>query len=154
VFAALDDAKVERQRRMYHEPDAALSQKWRAAVAFYREDLKDGYVRIMQELYAVGYGDPLVGQRVRERMNTWRSLLAEATSASLPEMDIDLPPEMVASAVVSFWLGMEQQHLAGASEAEGHYFAILDAVGDWLEALEQRPAPGKHREREVVPGLD
>lgn len=154
VFAALDDAKVERQRRMYHEPDVPLSQKWRAAVAFYREDLQDGYVRIMQELYAVGYGDPLVGQRVRERINTWRSLLAEAASASLPKLDVDLPPDMVASTVVSFWLGMEQQHLAGASEEEGHFFAILDAIGDWLEALEQRTAAGTHHKREVVPRLD
>jgi AcrR family transcriptional regulator len=140
VFVALDAEKVGRQRRMYTEPNAPLSRKWRTAVTFYREDLADGYVRIMQELYAVGYGDALVGQRVRERMTVWRSLLAETMQASLPELGIDLPPGMVASALVSFWLGMESQHLAGASEDEGHFFAILDFVGDWLEAREREAA--------------
>ncbi|HUG14008.1 MAG TPA: TetR/AcrR family transcriptional regulator [Thermomicrobiales bacterium] len=154
VFVALDDEKVGRQRRMYEEPNAPLSRKWRTAVAFYREDLADGYVRIMQELYAVGYGDARVGQRVRERMNTWRSLIAETMRASLPELSIDLAPEMVASALVSFWLGMESQHLAGASEDEGHFFAILDTVGDWLEALEHRAAGSADRGHLVTPAPD
>lgn len=154
VFVALDDEKVERQRRMYEEANAPLSRKWRMAAAFYREDLADGYVRIMQELYAVGYGDPLVGQRVRERMNGWRTLIAEAVRVPLPQLGISLPPEMVASSVVSFWLGMELQHLAGASEDEGSFFAILDAVGDWLEALEHQAAVDGSLGRLAMPAHD
>ena len=54
-----------------------------------------------------------------------------------PALGIDLPPDHVGSVVASFWLGMESQHLIGASEKEGHFFAILDTIGDWLEARER-----------------
>jgi AcrR family transcriptional regulator len=136
LFAALDSEKYERQRAMYQDPSTPLSAKWRQAVAYYRQDLADGYVRIVHEQYALGYTNPEIGAQVQEKINGWRSLIEEAVGRYLPPLGVAIPPEVVASAVVSLWLGMEVQHLAGASEQEGHYFAILDAIGDWLEARE------------------
>lgn len=140
LYAALERDKLARQRAMYADPDAPLSAKWRQAVAYYRQDLADGYVRIIHEQYALGYTDSEIGALAQGKMNTWRSLLAEAARRYLPALGVTMPPEIVASAVVSFWLGMEMQHLAGASEEGGHYFAILDAIGDWLEAREAEVA--------------
>ena len=140
IFEHLDKEKLSRQRRMYAEPDSPLSGKWRQAVTFYRQDLADGYVRVMQELYTQGYADPAVAERVRARMNGWRSLLREVAVRYLPELGIGTPPDQVASVVVSFWLGMEVQHLAGSGEDDGAFFAILDSIGDWLEAREQEAA--------------
>ncbi len=140
IFEHLDREKVARQRQMYEDPDTPLSCKWRTAVAFYRDDLADGYARVMQELYTQGYADPAVGERVRARMNGWRALLREVAQRYLPGLGIDLPPERIASVVVTFWLGMEVQHLAGAGEEDGEFFAILDFVGDWLEAREREAA--------------
>jgi AcrR family transcriptional regulator len=136
LFDAIDSGKLARQRDMYSDPAAALSAKWREAVAFYRQDLADGYVRVLHELYALGYTNPEVAARVQGRLNSWRALLEEVARRSLPALGIPLPPDLVASAVTSFWLGMEIQHLAGAREGEGRFFAILDAIGDWLEARE------------------
>lgn len=136
LFDAIDAGKLARQRAMYADADDPLSAKWRQAVAFYREDLADGYVRILHELYALGHANPEVAARIQGRLNTWRALLEEVARHYLPTLGLDLPPELVASAATSFWLGMEIQHLAGAREEEGHFFAVLDAVGDWLEARE------------------
>lgn len=142
LFDHLDAERLARQRRMYQTPDEPLSTKWRQAVAFYRQDLADGYVRMLQELTAHGYSKPMIGERVRERLNGWRSLLEEVAAASLPALGIQAPPSWVASALASFWLGMETQHLSGATEAEGHFFEILDAIGDWLELREQEAQNG------------
>ncbi len=136
VFDAIDSDKFARQRAMYDDAAVPLSAKWRQAVAFYRQDLADGYVRTLHELYALGYTNPEIAARVQGRLNNWRALLEEVARRYLPALGIPLPPDLVASAAASFWLGMEIQHLAGASEEEGRYFAILDAIGDWLEARE------------------
>lgn len=136
LFAALDSDKYARQRAMYEDPDTPLSAKWRQAVAYYRQDLADGYVRIVHEQYALGYTNPEIGALVQGKIGAWQALIEEAAGRYLPALGITLPPKIVASVVVSFWLGMELQHLAGASEQEGQYFAILDAIGDWLAARE------------------
>lgn len=136
LYAALDSDKYARQQAMYQDPDTPLSTKWRQAVAFYRRDLADGYVRIVHEQYALGHTAPEIGALVQGRIASWQSLIEEAARRYLPALGVTVPPEIVASVVVSFWLGMEVQHLAGASEQEGQYFAILDAIGDWLEARE------------------
>jgi AcrR family transcriptional regulator len=136
LFDALDTGKLARQRAMYADPTAPLSAQWRQAVAFYRQDLADGYVRTLHELYALGYTNPEIAARIQGRLNNWRALLEEVARRALPALGITLPPELVASAAASFWLGMEIQHLAGASEDEGHFFAVLDAIGNWLEGRE------------------
>jgi AcrR family transcriptional regulator len=140
LFAALERDKYLRQRAMYQDPHAPLSAKWRQAVAFYHEDRADGFVRVIHERYALGYTAPELALQVQEQLKSWRSLIEEAVRRYFPELGITLPPEIVASAVISFWLGMEMQHLAGMTEEEGSYFAILDAIGDWLEAREAEAA--------------
>ena len=138
IFDELDGQRLQRQQDMYAGPDEPLSQKWRTAVAFYRQDLADGYVGMLQELTAHGYSNPVIAQRMRETRNQWRALLTDVAAVYLPPLGINLPPAWVASAVASFWFGMETQHLIGSTEEDGSYFAILDAIGDWIEQREQQ----------------
>jgi AcrR family transcriptional regulator len=138
IFDELDAQRLKRQQDMYAGPDEPLSQKWRKAVAFYHLDLEDGYVGMLQELTAHGYSNPVIAERMRETRNQWRALLAEVAAEYLPALGINLPPAWVASAVASFWFGMETQHLIGSTEEEGSYFAILDAIGDWIELREKQ----------------
>jgi AcrR family transcriptional regulator len=147
LFDALNAERLARQRAMYSEPNEPLSAKWRRATAFYRQDLAAGWVRVLNELIAHGYSNAKVGNIVREQTAEWRSLLAEAARDSLPSLGIDLPAEFVGSAVASFWLGMESQHLIGATEREGHFFEILERIGDWLEARERRGGKRSARAR-------
>lgn len=147
IFERLDETLLERQRRMYDDPATSLSEKWRRAVAFYRRDLADGYVRILQELTAHGYSNSVIARRVRERMARWRGVLAETIRRHGLDGDLGLDPELIAGAVVSFWYGMEAQHLVGVSERNGHFFELLDAIGDRLEARERMGAGGGRRAR-------
>lgn len=137
LFEYLDRQKFGRQQQMYRDASTPLSAKWRQAVEYYKQDLADGYVRVMQELYTQGYADPAIAERVRSRMNGWRNLLAEVAERFFPALGIEVSPALAASAITSFWLGMEVQHLAGATEADGSFFEILDFIGDWLEARER-----------------
>jgi AcrR family transcriptional regulator len=138
LFHALNAERLARQRAMYAVRPEPLSAKWRKATDFYRQDLAAGWVRVLNELIAHGYSNPRIGKLVREQTWQWRGLISEAAKEGLPSLGIDLPAEFVGSVVASFWLGMESQHLIGASEAEGHFFEILDRIGDWLEARERR----------------
>lgn len=147
LFDALNAERLARQRAMYAVQPEPLSAKWRKATEFYRQDLAAGWVRVLNELIAHGYSNPRVGKLAREQTWQWRSLLAGAAREGLPALGIDVPAEYVGSAVASFWLGMESQHLIGASEEEGHFFEILDKIGDWLEAREQRGVKRNARTR-------
>jgi AcrR family transcriptional regulator len=144
LFDVLDDERIARQRAMYEAPADRLSAKWRQAVDFYRSDLAAGYVRVLQELTAYGYSNTRVRRRVRERMRDWRDLLTEVAVRGLPDLGIDLPPTLVASTVVSYWLGMESQHLLGATEEEGRFFEILERIGDFIEARERSRGGARH----------
>lgn len=152
LYAALERDKYARQSAMYEDPATSLSAKWRQAVAYYRQDLADGYVRMIHEQYALGHISPEIAALVQGKIASWQALIEEAVRRYLPALGITASPEMVASAVASFWLGMEVQHLAGASEQTGHYFAILDAVGDWLEAREAEVAARAPSDEDGHPG--
>lgn len=143
IFDYVDAQRLERQRGMYEAPGEPLSAKWRRAVAYYRQDLADGYVRILQELTAHGYSNPAIAERVRGRMRAWRGVLEAVAAVELPRLGVDVPPAWVVSALASFWWGMETQHLVGATEEEGRFFEVLDAVGDWLEQREREARDGR-----------
>ena len=145
LFDVLDAERITRQRDMYGDAAAPMSEKWRRAVRFYRSDLATGYVRVLQELTAHGYSNALVGKRVRRRMREWRQLIEEVARGALPALGIDVDPAKAASAVASFWLGMEVQHTVGETEATGRYFEILNDIGDWLERQERRANGGGKR---------
>jgi AcrR family transcriptional regulator len=138
LFDALDAERVARQRALYADSARTLSAKWRRAVEFYRVDLAEGYVRILQELTAHAYSNERVRARLQVHTRTWRGVLVEAARTHLPALGIDLDPDMAANAVGTFWLGMETQHLTGTTEEEGNFFATLDRVGEWIEQRERR----------------
>lgn len=137
ICSAMETGKYARQRDMYAEPGKPLSAKWREAVAFYRQDLADGWTRINHELLTIAASNPAVAARLQEQINRWRALLTEVAAEYLPRLGIMIPPSMAANLVVSYWLGMDSQLLAGFSEEDGQFFEILDAIGDWLEEHEQ-----------------
>lgn len=136
IYDSLEHEKFARQDAMYAAVDEPLSVKWRRAVDYYRQDLADGFVRLQHELIVQGFHDPVIAARARERIGNWSGLLREVAGHAFPQLGIELPPELAVSALFSFWYGMESQHLLGMTEQDGHFFEILDRIGDWLEAQE------------------
>jgi len=140
LLAVLDEmnaALIKRQQGLYERSDLAFSEKWRQAVAFYRADLKSGYVRILLELAAEGFSNPQLASRVRLAMRDWRDLLIGVATTALPKSRRSLvEPEELGSIIVSFWYGMELQHLLGVPEEDGHLWHALETIGRLLERWE------------------
>ena len=141
LLAVLEDLNAEllaRQRSMYARPNVSLAENWRQAVAYYRDDLESGYVRILLELAAHGYSNPAMAERVRAAVRGWQDLLHEVSTNLLARLGTDLiGADELTSIVVSFWFGMELRHLLGVSEAEGHLWRTLDVIGRLIERLER-----------------
>lgn len=138
VLERMNSELLERQQRMYGRAEMTLSEKWRQAVAFYREDLASGYVRILLELCAHGYSNLEVATAARDTIAGWRDLLTGVAGEALERLHIGgVQPEVVSSALVSFWYGMELQHLLGVPEEEGHLWQALDAIGAAIAKLER-----------------
>ncbi len=71
---------LERQRAMFGGPEP-LWQQWERACDFLDEDIESGYVRVLQEMIAVGWSDAEVAAAVREDLSGWYTLLAEVARA-------------------------------------------------------------------------
>lgn len=136
LYDELERQRFARQQAMYEHPDEPLSVKWRRALAYYRSDLQDGFVRVHHELQAQGFADPALAERGRRRVSAWGELLTEVAERYLPELGVDVPAREVVAAFCAFWYGMEQLHLIGMEEPAMPYEAVLQRIGAWLEQRE------------------
>ena len=139
LFERMDADLLSRQRGMYARTDTTLAEKWSEAIAFYREDLKSGYVRTLLELAAYGYANRRIATEVRKLIKRWRDLLTQAAATSLTgDLGVPLDPKQVGSMVTSYWLGMEMQHLLGVPEDEGALWTTVESLGELIDRWEKR----------------
>jgi AcrR family transcriptional regulator len=137
VLERINQELLDRQQAMYAREDLGLAEKWRQAIAFYRQDLKSGYVRTLMELAGQGFANPRLGAAIRDLMKGWRDLLTEVAVEALPRLGVsDIPPNVVASAIVTYWYGMELQHSLGVAEEEGSLWQTVETLGRLIERLE------------------
>jgi hypothetical protein len=72
-------------------------------------------------------------------MGAWQDLLHDVIASTVQRLHItSVEPAELTSMVVSFWYGMEQRHLLGVSEEDGHMWQTLDTIGRLIERLEQQ----------------
>jgi AcrR family transcriptional regulator len=79
VLALLDAENrrlIERQRDMYGA-GVPLWKRYEQACDLLDEDLTSGYVRVLQEMIAVGWSDPSVARQVLASIEGWLEVLAE-----------------------------------------------------------------------------
>jgi AcrR family transcriptional regulator len=122
---------LARQHSMY-AADLPLSKRWAQACDYLAEDLASGYVRVLQELIAVGWSDAAVAERVGEQLEAWADLLtgvAEEAATSLGFHDI--APRQVAVLVGCAFLGAEQLELLGL----GDRIEAVDALRTFGELI-------------------
>ena len=151
VLERINQELLDRQRAMYGSEDLSLAEKWQQAIDFYRQDLASGYVRSLMELAGQGFANPRLGAAIRELMRGWRELLTEVAAEALPRLGVtDVAPAEVASAIVTYWYGMELQHSLGITEDEGNLWKTVEALGRLIERLET----GGRQIRPVKPGQE
>lgn len=74
-----NDRRVARQARMYSS-ERPLWQRYEQACDFLEDDLDSGFVRVLQELIAEGWGNDEVAAEVRALLWRWYELLVEVAT--------------------------------------------------------------------------
>lgn len=141
VLAAQNETLLDRQAEMFAS-DEPLWRQWERACDFLDADLASGYVRVLQEMIAAGWSDPLVAASVREQLGGWFGLLADvARREEARRGDLGpFTPEEVSALMGLPFLGAEAAILLGFDEAELPSRSALRKVGALLRGLD-RSAP-------------
>jgi AcrR family transcriptional regulator len=138
VLAAENDRLLTRQRAMFAEPEP-LWRQWERACDFLDEDLRSGYVRILQEMIAAGWSDAEVAGPVRAYLSGWYGLLAEVAereSARRGGLGPFTPTEAAALMGAPF-MGAEAAILLGFDETDLPFRSALRKVGLLLRSFEE-----------------
>jgi AcrR family transcriptional regulator len=155
VIAVLDEANrqlLARQREMYAGPEG-YAEKWARARQFYRDDVASGFVRVQAELWAASFSNPPLREKFAPRILAWKKVVSEGVAeavATLEGCGVRLPapftPEVIATWIADFWIGMEFADLLGPIERSSHK-AALDAMQQLLEDLDARVAKSAKKEK-------
>ena len=139
VLANENERLLERQRALFAGPES-LAEKWRAACAYLREDVRTGYVRILWELWAVGLSEPELAATWREAIAGWRALLTRVATEWSAGLTVDLPvsPQVLVTLVANAFQGAEAEILAGVTEDEAPHLEALESVAELIEWAERR----------------
>jgi AcrR family transcriptional regulator len=143
VLIRENERLLERQRALYAGPES-LAKKWRAACAYLGEDVRSGYVRILWELWAIGLADEELAAYWRQAIAGWRELLTKLAEEWSADLDLPVPPRILATLVASAFLGAEAEILAGIDEAEAPHLEALERCAQLIEWAEAR---GRDRSR-------
>jgi AcrR family transcriptional regulator len=146
VLARENERLLERQRALFEGPEP-LADKWRAACAYLREDVRSGYVRILWELWAVGLSEPELAASWRHAISGWRELLTQVGAEWQAALDFELPvsPQALATLADGVFLGAEAEILAGFTEKEAPHLEALESIADLIEWAERRSSNGRRR---------
>jgi len=122
---------------MYAEP-VPLSVRWERACAFLDVDIASGYVRILQEMIAAGWSDPVIADAVRAVLHGWFELLARVVRREAAA-GLDLgpfTPEEVGALMGLPFMGAEAALLLGVDEERLPIRSALRKVGLILRHVE------------------
>jgi AcrR family transcriptional regulator len=114
LFEEENRRRLSRQERMYAE-DLPLWQRYERACDYLEDDLDSGYVRVLQEMIAVGWSNPELCRAVRKLLGGWTSLLTEvAREAEARHGPLGpFTAEEVATLVATAFIGSEAFLLLG-----------------------------------------
>jgi AcrR family transcriptional regulator len=140
LFEYMNAALIERQAATFHRTDLSISQKWARACDYLEEDLASGYVRVLQELSAVGWSSPAVGDAVRRAIAQWQALILDLVREVEDRLGTLGPfrAEEITSLIGAAFLGAESLILLGFDDAEHPMRAALRRVGDLIATTETR----------------
>lgn len=109
LYTYMTDQLIERQSNLFIDPNMSLSIKWEVACDYLDADIESGYVRVLQELMAVGYANEDVRNLLRDGFSLWRDLhiqLAEEFAETYGSLG-PFEPEDLAALVGSLFIGAE-----------------------------------------------
>ena len=140
LFEYMNAALIERQAATFLRPDMSVAQKWARACDYLEQDMASGYVRVLQELTAVGWSNPAVGDAVRRALAQWQALILELVRDVEGRIGRIGPfrAEEIASLVGAAYIGAESLILLGFDDAQHPLRAALRRVGDLIALTETK----------------
>jgi AcrR family transcriptional regulator len=140
ILALLDHQNrrlLERQADTFAQ-QVPLSARWDRACDHLDHDLAVGYVRVLQEMIAAGWSDPMVASAVRGFLLGWYDLLTRMAREAAERFGGLGPftPEEVACLVGHVFLGSEAMILLGFETPQAPARQALRRFGDLLRQLE------------------
>jgi AcrR family transcriptional regulator len=141
ILAEENERLLERQGRLFGA-ELPLWKQWDQACDFLDDDLRSGFVRVLQEMTAAGWTDEEIAATVRDYLAGWFDLLTQ-TAALHAHRFGDLgpfSPAEVATLVGTTFLGVETMILLGFDEDALPCRSALRSVGFLLRTLEERSA--------------
>ena len=138
LFEDMNAALLERQGRLFDDPDLTLAEQWDLACDFLEDDLESGYVRVLQEMTAAGWSDPEIAAAVRVMLGKWLEVLSDVAARAANRIG-GLGPFTAAEAGLIAgmpFLGAETMILLGFTEEELPMRSALRKFGEVLRQLE------------------
>lgn len=129
---------LDRQTRLY-EADIPFWKQWEQACDFLDDDLASGYVRVLQEMTAAGWGDEEIATAVRDNLRGWMNLLTETAARAEKQLGTLGPFTSAEIGVLAGapFLGVEALILLGFDESELPMRSALRKVGEVMRGLEE-----------------
>lgn len=135
-----ENARLLQRQALMYGAEEPLWKRWEQACDFLDDDLRSGYVRVLQEMTAAGWSDPDVAAAVKDFLAGWMALLtdvarqAESAFGGLGPFTADELAALIGDA----FLGAETMLLLGVAENETPHRSALRRVGQWIRELEER----------------
>jgi AcrR family transcriptional regulator len=132
---------VNRQAEMF-ALDVSLSERWNRACGYLDADLESGYVRVLQEMMAVGWNSDLVRDAVNRALDAWAVVLTDVVGRA-QQAGVDLgpfAPVEIAALVASAFLGAESMLLLGRESDTVPIRGALRRIGEAIAAFESAGA--------------
>ena len=138
LFEVLNERLLQRQTGMF-EGDLPLWRQWEMACDYLDDDLSSGYVRIMNELAAIGWSEPQIAEAMRKAMSGWKSLLVRVARKASKRFNGlgPLQPGDFAALVSSVFLGAEINILSGHEHKDFPVRRALRRFGRLIRRLEE-----------------
>jgi AcrR family transcriptional regulator len=138
LLASENRRLLARQTSMYAQ-EAPLWKRYEQACDFLEDDLESGYVRVLQEMIAVGWSTPAVAEILRELLSGWHDLLTEVATEAADRFGGLSPftPGEVASLISCSFIGAEALLLLGFDRHQFPIRASLRRFGQLIRAAEE-----------------
>lgn len=137
VLAEDNRRLLERQTDLY-ESEKPLWEQWELACDYLDDDVASGYVRLLHEMMAAGWGDDEIAAAVRNNLSAWMALLASTAKRVSDRIGGfgEFTPEEIGVLAGAPFIGIEAMILLGFDESELPMRSALRRVGEVLKELE------------------
>jgi AcrR family transcriptional regulator len=129
---------LERQEATF-ATDLPLWKRWEKACDYLDEDLASGYVRVLQEMIAVGWSNPEIATAVRGFLSGWYALIERVVKEAVVHLGPvgRLKPDDIATLVGNAFIGSEALLLLGFEQDGMPIRRALRRFGALIRAFEE-----------------